>query len=1186
MSLTEQQTLAIAAEGNVLVMAGAGTGKTSTLVARVADRLARRDQPVSADRLLMVTFTEAAAAEMRSRLRQRLEELSGPGEGFWAEQLARLELASIGTLHAFCLGLLREHGMELGLEPQVAVLDEVEAGRLARTVWGRRVEGWLSDEGDAGRAFRGLVEGWFDSSLASLWGTVRELWDHARTLEDPERWLTEQERFWSEPDAARWRQWHRESVTDWARDWHQRLEAHRMTNRLVQRRLSVLQALVAAGEEARGDLLDALVEDPTEYTPRKKTVEKAPLEVFFGEAAFLRSLARRAVGPEPVQEDWDRCRGAMQELLRVVRGFGDSFQQEKRLRSGVDFSDLEQWALELLMRRGTTVSEACRARYEMVVVDECQDLNAAQEAILRAVSRDGAMGNRFLVGDVKQSIYRFRLADPRLFQETARLWSIPGGEGRVIPLTGNFRSAQSLLGFVNRVCRRLLREEVGGVGYGPDAELQFGAPTDRVALATGSDGGPRVDFQVRLVTRSAGGTGADEEDERVDAQGIPLSTAAAEARLVAARFLELKEEGLPVWDRGLGRMRPVEWSDMAVLLRSERGRAADYVAEFRAAGIPLVARQAGFFEVPVVADLRNLLRVLDNPLQDIPLLAVLRSPLVGLGDVNALVAIRSTGERRMDWWTRLLWFRSKGREVATGLGEGIGVAWDRVDRFLTQHAAWRQVAIREGAAMALETALDATGYEAWAARAGDGGVAVANVRRFLEMARRFDRGSRGGLYRFLVWLENEEAEDRTEPAGGDPGSAVRLMTVHRSKGLEFPVVAVSGLGMRFQMRDLTTSRVVRDDGYGLCPLVMEEGGRRYPSLPLWVAQRRLRRELLGEELRLLYVALTRAADHLVMVGSASEKAVFERWLETGSRSASDQPLAVADIEGATSPMDWLGPVLAARAGSGWGMGDAGQGDGFEWKLWRELPQQPEVWMAAGKTGSAASEAGSPDYPHQAATQEPAKVTATGLRRRMAEDPDGIDIVRRIQRSRHGESDPRDGTAVERGMAHHRFMEGVRLDQVGTMEGIRGELERMLKSGWMEVEEGALVDLEGVVRFWGSELGQRIRERAGQVRREVPFTARLTGADLGALGFRVAVDLGLEEYVVAQGVVDLAVIGPEEIWILDFKTDRVGPGAVTREKAATYRPQLAVYALALARIHGKPVTGRWLHFLATGETVEV
>jgi ATP-dependent helicase/nuclease subunit A len=633
-------------------------------------------------------------------------------------------------------------------------------------------------------------------------------------------------------------------------------------------------------------------------------------------------------------------------------------------------------------------------------------------------------------------------------------------------------------------------------------------------------------------------------------------------------------------------MRPVEWSDMAVLLRSERGRAADYAAEFRAAGIPLVARQAGFFEVPVVADLRNLLRVLDNPLQDIPLLAVLRSPMVGLGDVDALVAIRMTGERRMDWWTRLVRFQKKGREAAVGLGVGMGEGWDRVDRFLRQHAAWRQVAIREGAAMALETALDATGYEGWAAGADDGGMAVANVRRFLEMARRFDRGSRGGLYRFLVWLENEEEEDRTEPSGGDAGSAVRLMTVHRSKGLEFPVVAVAGLGMRFQMRDLTMARVVRDDGYGLCPLVTGECGRRYPSLPLWVAQRRLRRELLGEELRLLYVSLTRAADHLVLVGSATEKAVMERWHEMGSRPASDQPLPVADIEAATSPMEWLGPILAVRAGSGWGVEDAGRGEGFDWKLWRELPRQPEVWESIGKTNAVVTGEDSWAYPHQAATAEPAKVTATGLRRRMAEDPDGIDIVRHLQRNRHGESDPRDGTAVERGVAHHRFMEGLRLDQAGNVEEIRGELDRMLKTGWMAVEEGALVDLEAVVRFWATELGVGIRARAGQVRREVPFTARLTGADLAALGFRVAEGLGLMEYVVAQGVVDLAVIGPDEIWILDFKTDRVGSGADIRSKAATYRSQLAVYAVALARIHGKPVTGRWLHFLATGDTIEV
>jgi len=1183
MAPTEQQKEAIAAEGNVLVMAGAGTGKTSTLVARVAERLARKENPIRADRLLMVTFTEAAASEMRSRLRERLEQMADAGSGVWAEQLARLELASIGTLHAFCLTLLREHGVEVGLEPQVAILDEVESGRLARMVWARRVEGWLSDTGMTGEQFRGLVEGWFDSDLEALWGTVREIWNHARTLADPEGWLNEQEGFWEVREPGAWRDWHREFLSGWPAEWQQRLGGALKDNPPVQRRWLLLNQMAPADPVERRDWLDRLAEDPDEYTPRRKTVERAPLKDFFEEVEFLRQLDPRGADEDPMREDWDRCRGAMVELVRVVREFGNSFQEEKRLRGGVDFSDLEQWALELLVRRGTAVAEACRGRFDLVVVDECQDLNAAQEAILRAVSREGADANRFLVGDVKQSIYRFRLADPQIFQETARRWAASGGDGRVIPLTGNFRSAESVLGFVNRVCRRLIREELGGVSYGPDAELQFGNPAERGLLATAADPGPRVEFHVRCVSRAAAGAG--EEDGEAP-EGLKDSTAALEARLVAARFRELKESRLNVWDRSLGRMRPVEWSDMAVLLRAERGRASEYLTEFRAAGIPLSARQAGFFEVPVVADLRNLLRILDNPLQDIPLVAVLRSPLVGIHSADSLVTLHAAGSRRMDWWTRLQRFRAMGREGAIGLGGDGGGVWERVDRFVRLYSGWRQLALREGAAAALEAALDATGYEAWAASWDDGGASLANVRRLLEMARRFDRGSRGGLYRFLVWLDGEEMSDRTEPAGGDAGAAVRLMTVHRSKGLEFPVVAVSGLGTRFQMTELTMARVVRDDRLGLCPLVVNGAGGRYPSLPLWMAQRRLRREALGEELRLLYVALTRAADHLVLVGTASEKAVTERWLEVATRNPDGVALAVSDLEAASSPMDWLGPVLATAAEGTWGEALAGVGDGFIWNIWREFPASPGT--ESGEIAVEREAAFDEDavYPNAAATVESAKVTATGLRRRMAEDPDAMDILQRISRSRHGESDPRDGTAVERGVAHHRFLEGVQPERTGTEEEIRLEMARMVGAGWMSAGEAELLEVEALVRFWNSELGLWIRERADRLRREVPFTARLTAADLGALGFKVAEGLAPEEFVVAQGVVDLAVVGPEEIWIVDFKTDRVTSGAVTLEKAIAYRPQLAVYALALSRIHGKPVTGRWLHFLATGETVAV
>lgn len=1208
-NLTGQQAAAVAAEGNVLVMAGAGTGKTSTLVARVVDRLTRTVDPVRADRLLMVTFTEAAAAEMRSRLRERVEAAASGSVGGLVEQVARMELAVIGTLHSFCLQLLREHGTQLGLEPQLSVLDAVEAARLASLVWGRRLESWLGASGAEGEAFRAMVEGWFDGDPGALWDTVREVHGYTRTLAEPDAWLSEQESIWAEPTPERWRQWLEEYLPEWSAGWVERLGVVAGSNALAGRRAAVLAAGVPASGPGRLVWYGTLAEDPAEYTRGKKTVEREPLAAFFEQVEFLRQLEPGNAGGDPLVEDWEWTRSWMQTLLMVVRGFGESFQLEKKTRGGVDFADLEQHALDLLVRRPAGVVEWCRERFDLVVVDECQDLNAAQEAILRAVSRDGDRANRFLVGDVKQSIYRFRLADPRIFQATADSWSKNGGGGCVIPLTGNFRSAEALLGFVNRVCRRLLRREVGGVGYGADAALAFGDPEGRSALAAAGDAAPRVEFHVRVKAKAAG----DEVEEEA------LSPAAAEARLVALRLRELKESGLPVWDRRAGMLRPVEWSDMAVLLRAERGRAEDFSREFRLAGVPLLARQSGFFQVTAVSDLRNLLRILDNPLQDIPLGAVLRSPLVGMWDPDELVVVRLTREARERWWTLIQRFRELGRRAGLGSaaspgnepadagdiveGEARGIeafrnpataavarrAWLRLEEFGRRYDEWRRLAVRSGAAAALEAALDDTGYETWAGSRSDGGEVVANVRRLLEMARQFDRGSRGGLYRFLVWLDGEEAADRTEPATGVVRSAVQLMTVHRSKGLEFPVVAVAGLGNRFHMADLTTARVIRDERMGLCPLVVSPvDGRRYPSVALWLAQRRQRREALGEELRLLYVALTRAADRLLLFGTASSKAVAESWAAGADLLPSDGgPASVAAVESAGSPIDWLGPVLVNGAGAEWGGADSGRGEDFDWRLWREVPAlvpaETEGNLAVSNEDPIPAKVG---YGHRGATEEPAKVTATGLRRRMSEDQDGLDVGKRAFGMKHGASDPKDGTAVDRGLALHRFMELV--DPAATQDevAVRGEMARVVGRGWMSEVDVGLLDVSAIVRFWNSPLGLEVRRRAEDLQREVPFTVRLTAADLRVLGFRVSEDLSPEEYVVGQGVVDLALVGPEGIVILDFKTDRVEPGRVTLAKAEAYRPQLAVYALALARIHGRQVTGRWLHFLATGESVAV
>lgn len=1211
-SPTPQQQAAIDAEGDVLVMAGAGTGKTSTLVARVADRLTRAGNRVPADRLLMVTFTEAAAQEMRSRLRRELEDrvAASGGDEALRLQATRLELAQIGTLHAFCLRLLREHGAVLGLDPRFTLLDEVEAWQLADRTLDTLLDGLLSGDDAPAREVQSMARGQFGGDLRALRGAVTGLHRHARTLVDPAGWLAREAARWASPEPDAWRGALADFLPGWAAQWHTRLAAVR-DNPNASRRADALGGWLRSGADPAGfaPLLDLLAEAPDEkWPPRRKGVCREPLKALFDDAAFLCSLRWADPGPDPLAEDWQCCRGAMASLVGLASAFAEAFAREKRSRGLLDFQDLEQFALDLLVRGDGAVAAACRGRFDLVVVDECQDINAAQDAVLRAVCRDGAAANRFLVGDVKQSIYRFRLADPRVFQRQADEWSGPDASGRVLPLTGNFRSAEGILRFVNRVFPRLMRRGLGGVEYGPDAALEFGDPAGRAALACANDPAPRVEVHVVAA--------GDDSEEGDDAAG-DVETGAAEARVVAARFRALRDAGLPVWDRGTASMRPVRWSDMAVLLRAEKDRAAEYAAEFAAAGIPLQARQLGFFLQPEVADLVSVLRCLDNPLQDVPLVSVLRSPLVGLDDLNGLAAVRMHRRGERQWWTLVRAFVEAGRRLglrrgdaasgpapgdATPLEDADGnpvlsgdavfthpatarhasQAWHRLDRLMAWYPDWRLRAERRGVASVLEAVLDDTGCEARLEGMADGAAPLANVRRLLDLAREFDRGQRGGLYRFLRWLDAQERADRIEASTGAGGDAVRLMTVHRSKGLEFPVVAVGGLGRRFNLSDLKDA-VVCDEQHGLCPLVVAPDGRRYPSAGLWLAQRRQRRETLGEELRLLYVAFTRAVDHLLLVGTPTRKAVGERWPALAAECGAG-PLPDGAAVDAGCALDWLGPLFAADAAPQWGTADAGVADTFSWRFWRALPGILPPAASVPDAAPAAPGPAAPSYAFAAATAEPAKVTVTGLRKRIAAAAaeESAGYARWTGRT---SSEADDVSAVEAGVLHHRFLEHVDPARAADAAGVAAEVARLASEGRFTEAEAAALDVPALARFMASELGARLRAAGAALQREFPFTLRLDASDLRALGLASASDLPDGEFVVAQGVVDVVVPDGDGVWILDYKTDRVAPGA-EKAKAEGYRPQLRVYALAVERILGKKVHGCWLHFLRTGASEAV
>lgn len=642
----------------------------------------------------------------------------------------------------------------------------------------------------------------------------------------------------------------------------------------------------------------------------------------------------------------------MAALVQLAQQFTARFAEAKRQLGGVDFSDLEQFALRLLRDDATGVARHCRAHFTHVCVDEYQDINAAQDAILRLVSGEGASANRFLVGDLKQSIYRFRLASPHIFASYAKDWR--GGDlqspppGVVIALSDNFRSREAILNFVNPLFRALMRESIGGVAYDAEAELKFGGTVPAA--------GPRA-VELHLLTKDAEEP-SDERDATTDL--LDLLGMEREARCVALRLRALHAGGHEVWDEEAGAPRRVEWRDMVVLMRSPGSRVESFAQEFHRAGVPLHAARGGFYEALEVRDLLNLLRLLDNPLQDLPLLAVLRSPLVAMS-LEELVALRAQNDERLFWDVLVKGARTAKSEVVPGTQLDTACTpeppaaplFTKATSFLARFTVWRERLRLSSLTDCLENVLAETHYESLLLAEPRGAERVANVRRLLDLARQFDPYQRQGLHRFLQFIAaQEEAELDHAPAPVPTDNAVRLMSIHQSKGLEFPVVVVAGLGTLFNERDLR-GEILLDEEFGLCPMVSPpDRERRYASLPHWLARRRGRRELLGEELRLLYVALTRARDTLLLVGTDAGKDVVQKWREPAT-ALSDLALLKARC-----PLHWLRAWLpSVTAEEDWRGDTAGQNALLSWDFYTADDRRLAIADAAGPLTPTLSHAG-------------------------------------------------------------------------------------------------------------------------------------------------------------------------------------------------------------------------------------
>jgi ATP-dependent helicase/nuclease subunit A len=1296
MTLTPTQRAAISASGNVVVIAGAGTGKTRTLVERCLELLLHSTTPVDLSEMLVVTFTEAAAAEMRHRLRDRLQEYSDPENAGDAtasstadvsnsparrqrsqEQLALFETANIGTLHSFCLELARRHFYLLELDPQFTVMSEEEARLLAHEQLDVLFAEKYSEKTPEAEAVRELIASHGDGSDQTIRALVLRLHEYGQTLPNPDGWMKAQLTTFEGPVPAEWRGWLDEGLTEFQRDWRPRLERMAATNGLARECLAFLESSKLqdprsieapnSNLQKSHDGLAAIIATREKCPTGKKTAWLQPLEPFYKDAAYLLSLTPSTATPDPLAEDWSWLNERMRALLELASEFTERFSRAKRDLALADFHDLEQFALRLLWNNAangpTKIAEQWRATFGHVMVDEYQDINAAQDQILRALSRDGPAGNRFLVGDLKQSIYRFRLAAPRIFQAYTRDWVRPPA-GTVIPLNENFRSRERILDFVNSVFELLMIDEVGGLTYQEDARLRFGAATERRLLAAES-AGPRVELHFRKRRSKGSDNGNDTPEGESFAD---LEEAAKEARLVALRLRELHGSKHEIWDDKLKVLRPVKWNDMAILLRSPARKTEFYVREFARLDVPVAAARGGFYDSTEISDILSLLTILDNPLQDLPLLAVLRSPIVGLS-LEELAQVRVAAEG--PFWNALLRWEERAKREATeeassprpsppkeerekaelcslssqGGEEGIATADAlgpavRIRRFLERFARWRTFTRQMSLSSCLEEILSETRYPDWLLTQSRGEERLSNLQGFVNLARKFDQFQRQGLLRFLLFVEAQRSAESEPPVPSViDENAVRLMSIHQSKGLEFPVVLLADTAKPFNLQDLK-SEIILDDVYGICPLIKPpESAKRYPSLPYWLARRRQRKEILGEELRLLYVAMTRARDTLILTASVSES--WERRRLGGETMENGVAQAIVS---ARSVADWIALWFSRhteRTSLNVGQSVEGELHVNNQTLARWTIHDSALASERGTLGSAAGPQGAAvlgnqkldctdeaaagrdvppsdlepglsfltdpiqlraiekkltwSYPYPSATRQTAKSSVSVLRREAAQkDEESVHAFNFQPPAIRSQG----AKAADAGIATHTFLQRVSLDNVSSVTKLQSEVARLVKGRILTSGAAGLIDVESIGRFWQSPLGTSIRSQAKHVQRELAFTARISLGEIASILHPGEASHGAagptnasrsesveEEFVIIQGIADVVLLLPETIQIIDFKTDKVSGKALT-ERAKQYEPQLKLYSLALSRIYKRPVSSAWLYFLTADEAVKI
>lgn len=1214
----EQQMVIDLRDRNILVSAAAGSGKTAVLVERIIKLLTSGAHPMDVDRLLIVTFTDAAAAEMKERIRDAIEKklIERPDDEHLKQQATLIHNAHITTIHSFCLSVVRDHFPVIDIDPGFRIGEEGELKLLRQDVLGELLEARYQE---GSRRFLDFTlaygSGRNDKKIEEL---ILKIYDFSRSYPDAGAWIARCEETYrietlkdlEESEIVRLVM---ENTAEYLKEAMELLDTGLCICReadgpaayetTLLKDQQVVEGLL--GVSGFGKMAEAM--KSAAWARLAVNRDKTVSEEKIAQVKAIREEVKGTVkelagqyfyqGAEGMLEDIRACRPPMEELVRLVQEFADRYEEKKRTRNMIDFSDMEQYALKILTEETedglapSGVAREYQEQFEEIMIDEYQDSNLIQEAILTSISTvSSGRYNIFMVGDVKQSIYRFRLSRPELFMEKFHTYT-PAEDGDTkkqrIDLHKNFRSRREVLDSVNFIFRQIMTQKLGGITYDRQAALYVGADykpgenTETEVLIIDSD----IEDGEEGETGKEFQTGKEGDTRRTDRK---ITDHELEARAIAGRIRKICESHR-VMDKKTGEFRPVRYSDIVILTRSVKGFADVFTEVLNREGIPAYAgTREGYFATQEIGVLLDYLRVLDNRQQDIPLAAVFAS-FFGRLTKEELALVKSE-YREMRFYKAAVRYRTEGSDPK--IREKLEDCLGRMDAF-------RQIVPYTPMHELLWKILKETGYGDYVSALPGGEQRRANLDMLVEKARAYEATSYKGVFHFVRYIEELQKYDVDYGEASiedEQSDTVRVMTIHKSKGLEFPVVFVAGMGKRINMQDARSSVILHSRlGVGLDAVDIDRRTKS-PTIIKKVMQKAEALDSLGEELRVLYVAFTRAKEKLIITGTLSNHA--KKFQSYGLvRERGEESLAFGRLSKAVTYWDWILPALeritedvpivrkilsfediVRESVEEETAGRLERGMLENWDT--EVIYEPVLHQAL-------EEQFAYHYPYGLSRQQKLKFTVSELKKRVwlaetygeeseeygelsYEEPDVIPLIPKFLQKEE------ELTGAGRGTAYHRLMELLDFTAEYNEEILKQALEDFVKAGRMQQDMADCIGLLDILRFLASRSGQRMKDAAVRqaLWKEQPF---VLGVDARELYPREQEG----EIILVQGIIDVYFEEEDGFVVLDYKTDKVRQA---EELVERYHAQLDYYAKALEQMTQKKVKEKIIYSFTLGEEI--